>query len=275
MKPNSALEIVKNFYDTYGWKKDAASGRYLAEILHEDLEETTQRYMESNEARYKKFFGESGCFFLDAGCGGEPRTELSRNFQNHVCVDISLVGLQGARKRLGDFGFYVVADLSALPFKDESFDGVLASHVLYHVDKERQRPVLRDLYRVTKTNKSILVFYSSQYNLISLIHAGVKPLIQLTRFLWKLLARNGKGLKSGPNTPPLYSHTHNPIRLAKEFSSTDVTCLRTLTKSDTERLRRLHLLTFVVPILSFLERTFPHAMVYVGQYVAIRIHKND
>lgn len=275
MKTNRVQAILKTFYDTYGWKRDEASGRYLGEILHEDLDETTQRYMDSNEMRYQKYFGDGGRFFLDAGCGAEPRQKMSRNFEKHVCVDISLVGLKEARKQLGNSGLYVVADLAALPFKEKSFDGVLASHCLYHIDKGIQSTVLRELYRATKANKNILIFYSSNYNLVSVVQRVTEVVIKLASPIFKLLTRDRKG--HGPSIkmpPPLYFYTHNPMRLTKEFNSVDVTCLRTLTKYETKVLGKLHLLKLVVPKLSFVERKFPHALLYIGKYVTIRIQRN-
>jgi SAM-dependent methyltransferase len=42
--------------------------------------------------------------------------------------------LDVARTVLGDRATYAVADVQELPFQDESFDSVLANHMLYHVD---------------------------------------------------------------------------------------------------------------------------------------------
>ena len=84
---------------------------------------------------------------MDAGCGGEPRPVLSESFDVHLCLDISIVGLRAAKDQLGESGAYILADRSRLPFKDRTFDGVLASHCLYRVEKDKQREVVRELYR--------------------------------------------------------------------------------------------------------------------------------
>ena len=91
---------MRNFYDTFGWQKDEATGQHLAELLLEDQGDAAQRYRFGHELRYRKYFHPGGNLFLDAGCGGEPRKELSRDFQSHICVDISVVGLKSARERL-------------------------------------------------------------------------------------------------------------------------------------------------------------------------------
>ena len=272
---SKAAEIVRDFYDTFGWKKDGASGWHLGEILDEDLSETAQWYGARSELRYKQYV-EGGHFFLDAGCGGEPRRNLSLDFEDHVCVDISLTGLRSAREQLGTIGSYVKADLAALPFKDASFDGTLASHCLYHVDRDLQQVVLRELYRVTGKNKNILVFYSSRYNLISVLHrlpkAGLAVANPVLKVLSRIKRRNGT---HGSPVPPLYAYAHNPLRLASMFKDVDVSCLSSLTKYDTKVLGKLRLLGPTLRILDFLERTFPNAMVYFGKYACIRILKTD
>jgi len=269
-----AWEILRNFYNTYGWKRDETSGRYLDEILHEDLDEIVQRYMYNNEMRYQKYFEKRGTFFLDAGCGAEPRLKMSQNFQRHVCIDISIVGLKEARKRLRDSGLYVVADMVSLPFKEKTFDGVLASHCLYHIDKDLQTIALRELYRVAKDNKNILIFYISKYSMISIVRKVGKFMIRLTDSLFKALKcdRRCSGL-AVRIPPPLYHYVHNPFKLIKEFKLADVTCLRTLSARETKLLKKLHLLKPFIIVLSYLEKKFPHSMVYIGSYVAIRIKR--
>ncbi len=272
MPTNRTRKEIRDYYDDVGWKKDQATGRYVGEVAHEDLDETAQRYMQSNEMRYEIHFRKGGHFFLDAGCGAEPRRKMSENFHKHVCADISILALKEARKQIGNCGLFVVADVASLPFKDGVFDGVLASHCLYHVEKELQPKVLGELYRVTRPNKNILVFYASHYNLISLVHRAARAMMKLACLLPKVSTeRNSHTPKR--NIPRIYYYTHNPVQLCKDFSSVDVTCLRTLTLWETKGFRKLGLLKPVVALLSILEKNFGHAMLHVGKYVAIRIQK--
>lgn len=279
--------VLKTFYDTYGWTIDAAAGTHYHHSYFQDMHDSAVRYRYDHELRFKRYYDGGGRYFLDAGCGGEPRPKLAVDFQRHVCVDISIMGLKEARNQLGDSGDYVLADLTALPFKDQSFDGVLASHCLYHVEKDSQVNVLRDMYRTTKANKTILVFYSSRYNLVSLLHRIpilTLPLINgLLHRMGLLLTTNPpyvrrykKGAKTFEDSvPALYSFAHNPMKLAREFSSVRVTCLMSLSNYDTQLLRRLRLLGIVLVGLDFLEKKFPKAMRYFGKYVCIRIVKSD
>lgn len=285
-KETEASEVVRTFYDTYGWTIDEATGFHHHHTYFQDLEETATKYRYDHELRYRKYYGDGGSFFLDAGCGGEPRPRMSQGFERHVCADISIRGLKEARKQLGDYGAYVLADLAFLPFKEKSFDGVLASHCLYHVDKDSQADVLQELHRVAKSNKYILVFYSSRYNLISLLHKVPRIVLPAINRCLHFVALHitslppyvrPAGRPGAPPTnpiPPLYSYAHNPVRLVKPFDSADVTCLMTLSIYDTQLLRKARVLKISILGLDFLERLFPHGMRYIGKFTCMKIQRN-
>jgi ubiquinone/menaquinone biosynthesis C-methylase UbiE len=158
-------ESVREFYDTCGWRLEEGRGEYQNDLLHGDLSEIAKEYDKSCEARYWKYFEDGGRFFLDAGCGAKPKKQLGKNFQRHVCTDISRIGLTEARQKLGNRGLFVVADLAALPFKDNVFDGVVASYCLYHLGKDSQISAMKEFYRVIRTKKNILVFYVAKNSL--------------------------------------------------------------------------------------------------------------
>ena len=274
MDSKGVREVLETFYDTYGWKVDPSTGQYLGQVLHEDLDPLAQRYMDKNELRYARYFWEGGRYFLDAGCGAEPRRALSRGFRRHVCADISMAGLTEARKEIGEAGYYIQADLIALPFAQGAFDGTLASHCLYHIDKDFQIGALEQLYRVTKPGKSVVVFYNSNYNLISVLDKVVKEIGKIGRRLVKLAGASEQKdhRETSPTAPPpLYFHGHNPYWLTRDFSKADVTCLRILTRLDTRLLRKLHLSKVILPLAEALEKAFPRALVLVGKYTAIGI----
>ena len=264
-------EVLETFYDSYGWKVDPNTGQYLGQVLHEDLDPVVQKYMDKNELRYARYFREGGRYFLDAGCGAEPRRALSRGFRRHVCADISMVGLTETRKEIGEAGCYVQADLIALPFAQGAFDGTLASHCLYHIDKDLQIGALKQLYRVTSPDKSVVVFYNSNYNLISVLHKVAKEIGKISRRLVKVAGASEQKDHSEASPPALYFHGHNPYWLTRDFSKADVTCLRILTRLDTRLLRKLHLSKVILPLAAALEKAIPRALVLVGKYTAIGI----
>jgi ubiquinone/menaquinone biosynthesis C-methylase UbiE len=74
---------------------------------------------------------------LDLGCGPATfwrsnRTRIDPSW-SITLADFSPGMIEVARRELGDRAVYVVADAQELPFPDDSFDSVVANHMLYHV----------------------------------------------------------------------------------------------------------------------------------------------
>ena len=80
---------------------------------------------------------EPGARILDLGCG--PATLWRTNRQridpswSLTLADFSPGMIDAARRELGERAVYLVADAQELPFPADSFDVVLANHMLYHV----------------------------------------------------------------------------------------------------------------------------------------------
>lgn len=77
-----------------------------------------------------------GARILDLGCGPASFWRNQRRIDptwSLTLVDFTPGMIEAARRELRDRAEYVVADAQELPFDDESFDVVLANHMLYHV----------------------------------------------------------------------------------------------------------------------------------------------
>jgi ubiquinone/menaquinone biosynthesis C-methylase UbiE len=149
---------VKQFYDQVGWKLVGAD--VYQNARYEDLRPVSRQYIHECHLRVMRHLSPSGRFLLDAGSGPvqyPEYLEYSRDYQYRVCADISLTALQEARKRLGDRGLYVVADVANLPFKAEVFDGVVSLHTIHHLPEEEHLRAFRELYRVLAQGKKAVV----------------------------------------------------------------------------------------------------------------------
>lgn len=91
---------------------------------------------------------------LDFGCGyGKYLKVLSNNFTNKkfVGVDISSTMLQNARNHLVNLNIELhKTDGLTLPFKDNSFDITLTSHVLIHNPPNKINEIIKEIKRVTR-----------------------------------------------------------------------------------------------------------------------------
>jgi ubiquinone/menaquinone biosynthesis C-methylase UbiE len=79
---------------------------------------------------------------LEVGCGNGNLWAANRDRipsgWRLTLTDFSPGMLEEAERRLGDLATYEVADIQELPFASDSFDSVIANHMLYHVpDLER------------------------------------------------------------------------------------------------------------------------------------------
>ena len=149
---------VSEFYDQIGWQK--VQGDLYQNATYEDLRPVSQSYIERCHLRVNRHLQPQGKFLLDAGSGPvqyPAYLTYSAGYQYRVCLDISIVALKEARKRLKKHGLYVVADVSHLPFKNNSFDGVVSLHTLHHLTTIDQVASYFDIHRVLAPNKQAVV----------------------------------------------------------------------------------------------------------------------
>ena len=105
-------------------------------------------------------FKSQGNYFLDAASGAYPMQECSTSYKYHVCLDLSLTGLNEAKNKLKK-GLFVLGDVTSLPFKKEIFGGVLSANTVYHIDANEQETAISELYRVLQKSGVLVILYSN------------------------------------------------------------------------------------------------------------------
>ena len=150
-----------------------------AKRAHEDLSDYGQRYIQSGESGLIGHMARrSGTYFLDLGCGAQPRIEAGRGHRYHVCVDFSLAGLRICRELLGDRGIYVCGSLLEPPLQNSFATTALMAHCLYHIEHEKQPAVIGAGYRLLEPGGELIIMYA---NPGSIEHRLIKPLRMLKR----------------------------------------------------------------------------------------------
>jgi len=172
---------VRAFYDEIGWKQDS-DGVYQ-NARYEDLRPVSRDYIHNCHLRVNRHLAPSGDFLLDAGSGPV-------HYRYRVCADISITALREARKRVGQRGLYVVADIANLPFKAQAFDGFVSMHAIHHLPLTEHKGAYLELTRVLKTGHSG-VAVNGWHN--PLLMRLAEPFIQLGRSL------SGRGKKHKKN----------------------------------------------------------------------------
>jgi ubiquinone/menaquinone biosynthesis C-methylase UbiE len=94
---------------------------------------------------------------LDAGCGsGYPVSQLLAESFEVTGLDFSSGQLRLARERSRS-GAFVQGDIVALPFRDETFDGIVSYYAIIHVPRSQHRELLLDFHRVLKPDGLVLL----------------------------------------------------------------------------------------------------------------------
>jgi SAM-dependent methyltransferase len=195
---------VQEFYDNIGW--DKSDDGFSDASIYEDLRPVAAEYIHRCHQRVKRHLPDSGRYLLDVASGPvqyDDYVAYSAGYERRVCADISLRALVEARRRLGDKGLYVVADIANLPFADNTFDGVVSLHTIYHVPAAEQENAFNEIHRVLATERPAVVVYSwgarSPLMLLSLMPFQV----------WNWLGRRIRARtasQGGSDSPALYGH---------------------------------------------------------------------
>lgn len=149
---------VREFYDRVGWQQISADTYQNAQ--YEDLRPVSREYLHNCHMRINRHIAPEGGYLLDAGSGPVQYPEYltySKGYRARVCMDISIVALKEARLRLGDKGLYVVGDVAHVPFKSNTFDGIVSLHTIHHVPMEDKLPAYEGLHRTLVPGKSMVV----------------------------------------------------------------------------------------------------------------------
>ena len=132
-----------------------------------------------------------GSVVLEAGCGVGAQTKIiaTKNpGSNFVSVDLSEVSISGAKELIKSLNIRNVelrqADIYDLPFKDETFDGVIICFVLEHLHNPKE--ALKQSKRVLKKGGTMIVIEGDHgsaffYPDSKYAHSAIDCQIQLQR----------------------------------------------------------------------------------------------
>jgi SAM-dependent methyltransferase len=187
MTTDSVQQDVRRFYDKVGWR-EISEGVYQ-NAQYEDLRPVSSLYIHRCHLRVNRQLIPNGKYFLDAGSGPVQYPEYltySRGYQFRVCLDISIVALRDARKRIGDKGLFVVGDIAHLPFRKEIFDGIVSLHTIHHVPENDYLRAYLELKRVLSEGRRAVVVNGWKES--TLMRFFKYPILLMERFQKKEIA---------------------------------------------------------------------------------------
>lgn len=137
---NSKEMFYDNISDIWAKKINNSETNKRVKVVFEDL-------LPKKDIKGKKF--------LEVGCGlGYFSNKASRLGAKVSGIDIG-PKLVAINKKLTPNGKFIVSSASKLSFKDESFDVVLSTEVIEHV--ENQKAALKEMSRVLKKNGILVI----------------------------------------------------------------------------------------------------------------------
>jgi ubiquinone/menaquinone biosynthesis C-methylase UbiE len=287
---------VREFYDRVGWMKLAES--IYQNARYEDLRPVSRRYIHDCHMRVARHIESSGRFFLDAGSGPiqyPEYLEYSRGYEHRVCADISMTALGEARNRIGEHGLFVVADIANLPFKEQSFEGIVSLHTIHHLAEAEQQQAYLELHRVLASQRTAVVVNGWSH---SAILAVFEPLIRAANWIrnqvdrvnrqnkstGKEIAGNGKYSNRqihGEYADPkgTYTSKHDRNWLEQQVAShipVEIFVWRTVSVRFLRALIHPKLGgSFILKLLYALEERFPRFFGESGKYPLILIHRRQ
>lgn len=168
------------------------------ELFYDDFVEDWEKRINKTETskRLRIVFEEllsgiplKGKRFLEVGCGLGYFSKMAIRKRAQVTgLDIGEKIIERAR-RLIPAGKFIVGDAKSLPFKDETFDIVLCTEVIEHVESPSR--AIKELFRVTKTGGYIVLttpnrVFKSLFDFLSLIRVRPYRGNENWLYLWQI-----------------------------------------------------------------------------------------
>ncbi len=291
MSANDLKQQVGKFYDQVGWQIEADG--FYQNARYEDLRPVSAEYIHKCHMRVKRHLAPTGKYLLDAGSGPVQYDEYltySEGYQYRVCMDLSFVALQEARKRLGEKGIYIIADIANLPFATDTFDGIVSLHTIHHVPIDEKVDVYKGLHRCLKPGRTLVTVDGwSEVPLGSVMAFMMRVANRMRRWTGKEAPPMPNGTSTGQKDAAEENSSQEPVGTfvlktsAKWFHrvmegqlpyeirvwrSVSVKFLRSVIQPEWAG-------RFWLKVLYQLEEWFPHFFGEKGQYPLIIISKNE
>jgi SAM-dependent methyltransferase len=192
-------------------------------------------------------------------------------------MDISFQALLQARKKLGDSGIYILADMTEIPIQDDAIDAAISLHTVYHIHRDLQEKAIRELHRVIRPGSKAVIVYSWGWHSL-FMNIAILPLrvVRAIRRIIRILTRNLVRRRIIKKSAGLYFYTHNRKWLVKQNLPFRVE-IRVWRSLHTDFLKLYaHRALFGKRLLRWiwnLEEKYPRTMGRIGAFPMFILHK--
>ncbi len=270
----SGTPETKQFYDDAGWHE--ADGRTYDSALFGVREDGPIRRAAHalRVQRVREALGGPGLDLLEAGCGGNPEFQILDLCASYTGVDFSTTGIERTRAALEKTSLRYrlkVADITALPFEDLSFDAVYCAHVLYHIaDANGQAQALREILRVLRPGGAAVLLVANPRPLAFPLTLA-RRLVADTPFVSAVANK----LRKQPPLPYKPMPIGWTMRRLRNFGKASVSCYAIASTGFNHRVSEISGVGRVMwRVILWLEREFPKLSARLGCYVQISVRKH-
>ena len=168
-KTDATTDAVRQFYDEYGWVVDGEGSGEDKSFRGES--EAFAAYARVSTRRVLDALGPARGSVLFVGGGDMPESHMAvaRTFQRIVCLDLSMVGMEAARRKLGEAAEYVVGSILDADLGTGVFDVVYCAHVLYHINRENQEAAVRRMLKACKPGGRVVLVYANPWSPVRVV----------------------------------------------------------------------------------------------------------
>lgn len=271
-------KAVQHFYDDFGWKKEEDG--YKDTLTFEDRRPVADQYWKRCHLRLNKYLP-GGNYLLDVASGSIPNDEYFTYDQYYglrICMDFSMLALKEAALRLKGKGIFILGDMTNIPLKENSVDGIISMHTVYHVPRNEQTKAVEEAYRVlSRDGQAVIVYSWKKSGFMRLAFALWKPVLATYKLL-KKEKRTERPFTSAER-PDLFVQQQNHDWFAREISkrfNARLTVYSAISRSFSNTfIRRKAFGRQLTDFIFFLENTFPRFMGRWGQYPVFIIRKKE
>jgi ubiquinone/menaquinone biosynthesis C-methylase UbiE len=279
---------VREFYDQVGWQ-EVSDGLYQ-NARYEDLRPVSSEYIHRCHMRVANYLRSKGRYLLDAGSGPiqyPAYLEYSKSYAYRVCADISIQALIEARKRIGEHGLFVVADIAHMPFAFDIFEGVVSLHTIHHLPMSEHLRAYKEIFRVLIPGSTGVVVNGWHQPTLGVVLKGLRRLVLRIQGIirHRLLRRERPrkdinlvaSMQGEDEVKSTYVEKNRPAWFKREIATKLPVEIRVWRSVSVKDLR-----TFIHPgwggrgilrALFWFEERFPRWFGGNGQYPLILIHK--
>lgn len=150
---------VQDWYDRFGWQKNDDGLYHDTALFSQDATVGHGYYETSSHLSFLDRL-KGGDFVIDAASGAMAHPEtlsFSWHYRFRICVDLSITALREAERKVGNRGFYCLADICNLPFRSDSVDGAVSGYTIQHIPESQQEQAVRELFRVLRPGSHLCI----------------------------------------------------------------------------------------------------------------------